>query len=184
MHKLLLHRNEADTNLSDLCDHDICQNRQGQMCGQCKDNHSPSPYSYQLKCAYCSNYKYNWLNLVMAYLPLTVFFLVVIIFRLDALSASMIPNAFIFFCQIISSPALMSLLSTFVYFSEKHPVDRDISIISSAEFMATIFGMWNLDFVRMVYKPFCLHLNMSIIQIMCLDYAVAVYPLLLIVYGF
>ena len=170
---------DADTNLSDLCDHDIHQNRQGQMCGQCKHNHSPSPYSYQLKCAHCSNYKYNWLKyMVMAYLPLTVFFLIVIIFRLNALSASM--NAFIFFCQIISCPAVMSLLSTFVYFSEKHPVDRDFNIISSAEFMATIFGMWNLDFFRMVYKPFCLHPNMSIIQIMCLDYAVAVYPLLLI----
>ena len=58
----------------------------------------------------------------------------------------------------------MSLLSTFVYFSEKHPVDRDINIISSAEFMATIFGMWNLDFFCMVYKPFCLHPNMSIMN--------------------
>ena len=48
-----------DTNLSKLCDSDILQNRQGQLCGQCKDNHSPSPYSYQLKCADCSHYKYN-----------------------------------------------------------------------------------------------------------------------------
>ena len=170
----------ADTNLSDLCNHDIRQYRQGQMCGQCKDNHSPSPYSYQLKCARCkNNYKYNWLKyLVMAYFPLTIFFVVVIIFKINALSASM--NAFIFFCQITSCPAVMSLLSTFVYFSDKHPVDRDINIISLVEAMATVFGMWNLDFFRMVYKPFCLHLNMSIIQIMCLDYAVAVYPLLLI----
>ena len=45
---------DADTILSDLCDRDIRQNRQGQMCGQCKDNHSLSPYSYQLKCAHCS----------------------------------------------------------------------------------------------------------------------------------
>ena len=171
---------KADTNLSDLCDHDIRQNRQGQMCGQCKHNHSPSPYSYQLKCAHCSNYEHNWLKyLVMAYLPLTIFFVVVIIFRLNALSASM--NAFVFFCQIISCPSVMSMISTFVYFSDKHPVDRDINIISVAEFTATVYGMWNLDFFRMVYKPFCLHPHLSIFQIMCLDYAVAVYPLLLII---
>ena len=168
-----------DTNLSKLCDSDILQNRQGQLCGQCKDNHSPSPYSYQLKCADCSHYKYNWLKyLMMAYAPLTVFFFVIIIFRVSALSASM--NAFIFFCQIISCPAITSLFSTFVYFSDKHPVDRDINIISMAEFLTAVFGIWNLDFLRMVYKPFCLHPNMSIMQIMCLDYAVAVYPLLLI----
>ena len=32
----------------------------------------------------------------------------------------------------------------------------------------------------MFYKPYCLHPNLSIIQIMCLDYAIATYPLLLI----
>ena len=89
-------------------------------------------------------------------------------------------NAFIFTCQIISCPAAMSLLSSFTYFSDKHPVDHDVNMMSILEFMATVYGMWNLDFLRMVYKPFCLHPNMSIIQIMCLDYAVAVYPLLLI----
>ena len=44
----------ANNNLSNLCNSNIQQNRQGHMCGQCKDNHSPSPYSYQLKCAHCS----------------------------------------------------------------------------------------------------------------------------------
>ena len=65
----------SDSNLSILCDRDIYirQNRQGQMCGKCKDNHSPSPYSYRLKCANCSHYKYNWLKyLAAAYVPLTV----------------------------------------------------------------------------------------------------------------
>ena len=52
----------ADTNLSTLCNGDVHQNRQGQMCRKCKDNHSPSPYSYQLVCTNCSHYKYNWLK--------------------------------------------------------------------------------------------------------------------------
>ena len=76
-----------DTNISTLCDRYIRQNRQGQMCGQCKDNHSPSPYSYELKCIHCAHYEYNWLKyLAMAYGPLTVFVFVVIIFRFNALS--------------------------------------------------------------------------------------------------
>jgi hypothetical protein len=174
---------DADTNLSTLCDRHIRQNRQGQMCGQCKDNHSPSPYSYELKCAHCSHLKYNWLKyLVVAYAPLTAFFFVVITFRLNALSASM--NSIVFISQIASSPAVMNLISTYAYFSNANPVDRDINLMSVADIVATVFGIWNLDFFRLLYKPFCLHPKLSIIQIMCLDYLIAVYPLLLIVLTF
>ena len=170
---------DSVNNLNTLCDRDIRQNRQGQMCGKCKDNHSPSPYSYQLKCANCSHYKYNWLKyLAMAYAPLTVFFFVVIIFRFNALSASM--NAIIFFSQLASSPAVMNAISIFAYFSNADPVDHDINLMSVANVVTIPFSIWNLDFFRMFYEPYCLHPNLSIIQIMCLDYAIAMYPLLLI----
>ena len=45
-----------------------------------------------------------------------------------------------------------------------------------------IYGIWNLDlsFFCMVYKPFCLHPSISIIQVICLDYVIAVYPLMLV----
>ena len=170
-------------NLSELCDRDIHQNRQGQMCGQCKDEHSPSPYSYSLKCAHCKHYKHNWLKYILiAYLPLTLFFLVVIFFRLNALSGSM--NALIFYCQIVSSPAIMSLLSTFVSFSAEHPFKHHFDVTAIMDIMATVYGVWNLDFFRMVYKPFCLHPSLSIIHTLCLDYAIAVYPLLLIAFTY
>ena len=123
---------DADTNLSTPCDRDIRQNRQGQMCGKCKDNHSPSPYSYELKCANCSHYKYNWLKyLAVAYVPLTVFFFMVIIFKLNALSASM--NAITFFFQMVSSPAVMNMISTYAYFSNAYPVDHDINLMIVAD---------------------------------------------------
>ena len=54
------------------------------------------------------------------------------------------------------------------------------NVIITLKILATAFGIWNLDFFRMLYKPYCLHPNLSIIQVMCLDYAVAMYPLLLI----
>ena len=54
-------------------------------------------------------------------------------------------------------------------------------MMSVAGVVAIPFGVWNLYFFQLVYKPFCLHPNLSIVQIMCLDYAIAVYPLLLIV---
>ena len=116
------------TNLSNICNRDVNQNRRGQMCGQCVDNHSPSPYSYRLKCADCSNHRYNWIKyLLMAYLPLTVFYIVVTFCRLNALSASM--NAFIFCCQIISSHSLMSLLSNYAYFAQQSPHDDGFNYV-------------------------------------------------------
>ena len=45
----------------------------------------------------------------------------------------------------------------------------------------SFYSVWNLDFFRVLYSPFCLHPKMTTLQTLALDYAIAVYPLLLIV---
>ena len=42
------------------------------------------------------------------------------------------------------------------------------------------FVIWNLDFFRPQYSPFCIHPDMTTLQVLALDYLVAVYPLFLI----
>ena len=44
-----------------------------------------------------------------------------------------------------------------------------------------LFGIWNLDFFRLIYTPFCLHPNATTLQVLSLDYIIAVYPLVLII---
>ena len=44
----------------------------------------------------------------------------------------------------------------------------------------SLFGIWNLDFFRTVYKPFCIHPKVSVIQALAMDYLVAAYPLTLV----
>ena len=167
------------TNISDLCNRDIQQNRKGQMCGKCLDNFAPSPFSYNFECSNCSNYKRNWIKyIVITYLPLTVFFLAVIIFQFNALSPSI--NSFILVCQILSCPAVNSLISVYVHFLDNDDPNNYLKAIIQT--LPTIYGVWNLDFFRMVYKPFCLHPSMSILQIMSLDYVIAVYPLILVLF--
>ena len=39
---------------------------------------------------------------------------------------------------------------------------------------------WNLDFLRSLYPPFCLHPKLTTLYVLVLDYDVAVYPMLLI----
>ena len=43
-----------------------------------------------------------------------------------------------------------------------------------------MYAIWNLDFFRSFCKPICLHPNLTYPQALLLDYAVGVYPLLLI----
>ena len=45
----------------------------------------------------------------------------------------------------------------------------------------SLYGIWNLDFFRLLYPPFCLHSHMTTLQVLALDYLIAVYPLILIV---
>ena len=161
------------TNISDLCNRDIKQNRKGQMCGKCSDNFAPCPFSYSFECSNCSIYKHNWIKyIVIAYLPLTTFFLAVIIFRFNAMSPSI--NSFILVCQILSCPAVNSLVSVYVHFWDKNTDDPHKLINAiSIQSLSVVYGMWNLDFFHMIYKPFCLHPGMSILQTMSLDYVIA-----------
>ena len=167
------------TDIADLCNRDIQQNRQGLMCGKCVDNFAPSAYSYTFECADCSNYKHNWIKyILMTYLPLTFLYILVVVIRFNALSASM--NSFILTSQIVGSPAAVGLVAIYEQFNENDPEGKDVTMKLSVNILSSIYGIWNLDFLRRFYLPFCLHPNMSILQIFSLDLATAVYPICLI----
>ena len=165
----------SNGNVSQLND-DFCKdlhmNRTGQLCGRCKDGFAPPVYSYSLACVNCTDYKYNWIKYIaVAYLPLTVFYVLVIVFRISSTSGSM--NGFIITSQVAVSPLLLRLVAV-TQFEEQFD-----SIV--AKTLVSFYGVWNLDFFRSLYTPFCIHPNISHLQVLALDYAVAVYPLMLVV---
>lgn len=145
-------------------------NRQGKLCGRCIEGFAPPVYSYDMKCVNCTDYHKNWLKFMLySFVPLTGFFFVVIMFRINATSGLM--NAFILITQILTAPVLMRGLQ------EVHHHDRSrlpLLLLSS------VYGIWNLDFFRLFYSPFCLHPKMSMLQALALDYVIAIYPLILI----
>ena len=152
----------------------ICQehHREGQLCGKCNSNFTPPVYSYSIDCVQCSDYDYNWAKyLAVAFLPLTVFCVIVITFGVSATSGSM--NAFILVCQITSTPEILRPIS--ICFNKVHTDCYFPRILFS------MYGIWNLDFFRVVYEPFCLHPSMTTLQVLALDYAIAIFPLALIV---
>ena len=61
--------------------------RDGQLCGACADGYALPVYSYSLACVECSNYSKNWIKYILvAFLPLTLFFWVIIVCRLSVTS--------------------------------------------------------------------------------------------------
>ena len=156
---------------------DICSNvnRKGVLCGQCREGYGVPAYSFSLKCVTCGH-ESLWTNILryilMAYGPLTVFLAVIVVFTVSDNSAPL--RGYILVCQLMTS-------NMFMYTAE---LNREISSDSDPPgfvfILASVYGVWNLDFFRSMYKPFCLHLNLTTLQVMSLDYIIAAYPLLLL----
>ena len=145
-------------------------NRRGTLCGECKANHFVSPYSFDLMCHQC--HKGLLINVIMyltiAYGPLTIFLIAVLAFHITVSSPR--TNAVVLICQIFSLPGNMR------YIVQQ---SRNTNVMLFVKIIATMYGVWNLDFFRIVAPPICLPLNT--IQVIALDYLVAGYPLLLLV---
>ena len=158
-----------------MLENTLCQeyHREGQLCGRCNSNFTPPVYSCTLDCVQCSDYDHNWAKyLAVAFLPLAVFCVIVITFRVSATSGSM--NAFVLVSQVSSTPAILRSVNipTHCY--------KAIQCYISQIFISA-YGIWNLDYFRLLYEPFCLHPSMTTLQVLALDYAIAIFPLALIV---
>ena len=146
--------------------------RTGQLCGGCEKGYAPPVYSYSMACVECSDYKYHWLKFIaIALLPLTLFYIAVLLLRISVLSPNL--DIFILFCQLISAPESMRFYGLYLPW-------MPLTLHRLAQLMLSLYGVWNLDFFRTMYTPFCLNPDLTSLQVLILDYAVAVYPLLLI----
>ena len=162
---------ELKDDLEFICGH---LHRKGQLCGECQDNYTLPVYSYNPGCVECKDFKHGWIKFISAaFLPLTVFYVVVIVFRISATSSAL--NCYVLVSQLAATSAGIRA----IYFDNHFHLDYD-QAAPSVDFVITIYAIWNLDFFRSFYQPICLHPGITYPQVLLLDYAVAVYPLLLI----
>ena len=163
-------------NISDL-NNFMCAstNREGQLCGRCREGFAPPVYSYSLRCVNCTDYSLNWLKyLAVAFGPLTVFSVIISVFHISPTSPYL--HGFIFTANILCSPNMIRLSTRSI---EELPI-QSVRQSWIAKVFFSLFGIWNLDFFRTVYKPFCIHPEVSVIQALAMDYLVAAYPLTLV----
>ena len=167
-------------NVSELREYSqLCNpfHRKGQLCGECEENYTLPVYSYYLGCVKCEDYRYGWVKFIaVAFLPLTVFYIMVIVFRISVTSSSL--NGFVLVSQIVATPSYVHEIYSYNQVNPYYYVDNFTQIF--VDFGLAIYAIWNLDFFRSFYKPICLYPDLRYQQVLLLDYAVAVYPLLLI----
>ena len=143
------------------------------MCGSCEEGYSPLVYSYDLQCFNCTDSHYNWIKYVTAaFVPLTVFFIVILWCRISATSPKL--YAFVNFSQNVTFSANVRLILAAI---ASYPKIRTL-----VRCIAALYGVWNLDFFRTLIPHICLEVNT--LQALALDYAIACYPLLLIVVSY
>ena len=145
-------------------------NRTGVLCSQCKEGLGPALLNYSYPCLKCSGY--NWASYFAAtLLPATVFLGVIVIFRIDAFSPSL--SYFTLHCQLVS---LVFHRFPNILYSTGHSYAQISGVI-----VITSYGIWNLDFLRVLLPPFCVSSEMDMRTVLALEYVVALYPLLCII---
>ena len=163
------HRLPSDiSKLNDvMCGH---LNREGQLCGKCKNGFFPPVYSYNTECVNCNGTLHSRaMYAAVVTLPLTVFFVLVCVFRISAASPQL--NAFIFVSHVLGTSTSTRIITAALH---KHGMAA-----AAVHILATVYGFWNLDFFRTLLPPICLEI--TTLQSLALDYITAFYPLSLCV---
>lgn len=159
-----------------LLSNSICGkvNREGLLCSKCKPGYGPPMFLYGVKCTECSNSRYSWLLfLLLSCVPTTIFFLIIVLCQVRTTSASL--NAFILGCQLLS----ISLKTYPQDVSSSSESNKLVLIMSTS-----ILSLWNLDFFPFAIPPFCVSEHLSNLQVLCMEYIGAFFPLLLIVFTY
>ena len=149
-------------------------NREGELCGRCKNGYGIALYSYTLECSKCWEHGYGWvLYYFLELFPITVLYFLVVIFHIRATSSPL--NALVFMSQIVVYTIRLNV--PFHMYIENEVTGF---LYLALKVVLVLCGIWSLDFFRSVIPPFCVSNNIKTIYALALEYLVAFYPIFLI----
>ena len=140
-------------------------NRKGFLCAECIDGYGPAVYSLDRACADCSKSSVVsgiCLYFLVACLPITVFFICVVVFRLNITSGPML--GYVLFCQGFTV-AIERYMN--IYFHIQSSISTPLRPFW--KIFLTIFETWNMRFMRPLIKPFCMSSKLSGIHVVLLS---------------
>ena len=119
-------------------------NREGPLCGRCKDGYGIALYSYTLQCSKCWEHGYGWvLYYFLELFPITVMYFVVVIFHIRATSFPL--SALVFMSQIVVYT--IRLNRPFHMYIENELTRFPYMAL---QVLLVLCGIWTLDFFRSV----------------------------------
>ena len=161
-------------NISELNDY-MCGplNRQGLICSECIDGFAPSVTSIGYQCADCTNAWYGVpLYLLLQFIPVTVFYLLILYFKISLTCAPM--TGFILYCQLVA-----------LTYKQHDPLRLNLTHKNAFTqyylgILASLCGIWNLDFFYYILPPFCVSPHLKNIHILFFNYFTSFYTFCLI----
>ena len=145
--------------------------RNGTLCGQCVEGYYRAAYSYTFDCIKCESSQWL-LYIVVAYGPLTIFIIFILVFRVSVASPKL--YGVISILQSLASPLNLCIIQE----AAKH----EKNVYRMVEIFLASLSIWNLDFFRNIIPGICLRID--VLQLMALDYLIAVYPMVVTVIAF
>ena len=151
-------------------------NREGPLCGKCKDGYGTALYSYTLECGKCWGHGYGWvLYYFLKLFPITVhvMYFLVVIFHIRATSSPL--SALVVMSHIVVYTIRLNV-SFYMY------IENEVTGFSyvALKVLLVLCSIWSLDFFRSVIPPFCVSSNINTVHALALEYLVAFYPIFLI----
>ena len=163
-----------DTASDEALDELLCrpQNRTGRLCGRCSEGHHITIHLLDFHCIKCSPKQINGIIILLLtkYLPLTIFLCAIMFFNISLVNGPL--NSFILFSQLLDSMDVYNSNST------AKPSLLEETFIAIYTFL---YGVWNLNFLEMVIPPFCIFETKTALPMLTLEYAAAIYTLLVLV---
>ena len=166
------------TEVSTLNDR-VCgpSNRKGLLCGECQDSFAVPPL-FTINCINCTSASNGWIKFIaFTYVPITILFIAIIVFPISVVSGPV--NSVIFFGQITTSPFLgMGLVVSVLGAQGTLTYSNRMSTLV----VAALYDVSSLQVFRTIIPPFCLTNHLNTLQARALEYVLALYPLVVIVF--
>ena len=149
--------------------------RMGDLCGECLPGYAVTVNSAKFECIPCNisstqEFVRNLFSYVgLTYGPIFVLLLVIIFFNFKLASSATM--GFILYAQMIGS-GIFSLYPVVCTDCQERKIQTAYE---------TIYGIFNLNSLASLMHPFCLNEHFGTLDVICLEYAIAGFPLVMIV---
>ena len=163
-------------NRTDKLDEFLCGkvNRKHFLCGMCLDNHSVAINSRTFDCVPCNTTTsaaklagHLIGYILLTFIPITVLFPVITFFNVNLASSA--AAGFVLYAQVISGESFD--VNPDAYTGQYNTIQN---------VYRTIYGILNLESFAFVIKGFCVSSHLTTLQVLCIEYAIASYPLVVI----